>query len=490
MKCLCFGTILNLLYQAKTSQAKQYQICGAMFSAFNTDLNTYDVSTVSHLKNGHDNVPAGLIDNAKVMSIDEAADKITTGLFPLIKQEKHKSIVRAIKAILREDTTIGDDTVVGITPGYEKKNIISLSTFTFNELIAQILYYAIVCVSNKECAGAMKEVGSDFLASFDSSTEEVYFETVQTQKLIPLKKTIKSADFSRTFEKITEGVVVGLSNPSHAHFYSVNVNNFEFKFRDLKKYLSDNLGKYVLSRAKIASLEESGHGDTATFVGFMQLINANREGITSSGSTLGEMLLYFFLEQELGAPKIMSKIEIVNLPRKTISKCDGVHLLSTVDGAFPCHQLVFGASSIDGDLTEAIDRAFDRVVHIKNNSENELQMVENTIYDNIYDAETTKYMESLIFPKAPGTDKPDMAFGAFLGYTIKLSHDGMTNQQYREAVREKMKADIEEIKPYIVRKIQDLGLEGYSFFFYVLPFNDAPNEKTQIMEEVYTGGGL
>ena len=51
-------------------------------------------------------------------------------------------------------------------------------------------------------------------------------------------------------------------------------------------------------------------------------------------------------------------------------------------------------------------------------------------------------------------------------------------------------ADIEEIKPYIVRKIQDLGLEGYSFFFYVLPFNDAPNEKTQIMEEVYTGGGL
>ena len=201
-------------------------------------------------------------------------------------------------------------------------------------------------------------------------------------------------------------------------------------------------------------------------------------------------MLYFFLEQELGAPKIMSKIEIINLPRKTISKCDGVHLLSTVDGALPCHQLVFGASSIDGDLTEAIDRAFDRVVHIKNNSENELQMVENTIYDNIYDAETTKYMESLIFPKAPGTDKPDMAFGAFLGYTIKLSHDGMTNQQYREAVREKMKADIEEIKPYIVRKIQDLGLEGYSFFFYVLPFNDAPNEKTQIMDDVYAGGGL
>lgn len=294
MKRLCFGTILNLLYQAKSAQTKQHQICRVMFSAFNTDMDSYDNSIVGHLKSGHDNVPADLVNKAKSTSIDEVNKKIAAELLPLISQEKHKSIVRAIKEILREDATIGDDTVVGITPGYEKKNIISLSTFTFNELIAQILYYAIVCVSNKECADAMKEVGSDFLASFDSSSEEVYFETVQTQKLIPLKKTIKSADFSRTFEKITEGVVVGLSNPSHAHFYSVNVNNFEFKFRDLKKYLSDNLGKYVLSRAKIASLEKEGHGDTATFTGFMQLINANRDGITSSDSTLGEMLLYFF----------------------------------------------------------------------------------------------------------------------------------------------------------------------------------------------------
>jgi len=490
MKRLCFGTLLNLLYQARTSQAKQHQICRAMFSAFNTDMDSYDNSIVGHLKSGHDNVPASLLDNAKVMSIDDVSDKITTGLLPLIKQEKYKSLVRAIKAILCEDTTIAEDTVVGKISGYEKKNIISCSTFTFNELIAHVLYYVIVNISNRECADATKEVDSDYLSSFDNSTEEIFFDSVQTQRLMPLKKTVKGEDFSRTFEKITDGVVVGLSNPTKAHFYSVNVNNFEFKFRELKKYLFDNLGKYVLSRSKIASLEASGHGDTASLVGFMQLINANRDGITSAENTLGEMLLYFFLEQELGAPKIMSKIEIVNLPRQVISKCDGVHLLSTADGALPCHQLVFGASSIEGNLTEAIDRAFARVEHIKNNSDNELQMVENTIYDNIYDAETTKYMESLIFPQAPGADKPDMAFGAFLGYTIKLPHLGMSNQQYREAVRTKMKMDIEAIKPYIVQKIQERGLEGYSFFFYVLPFNDAPNEKTQIMNDVYAGGGM
>lgn len=490
MKRLCFGTVLRLLYQARTPQAKQYQICGAMFSAFHADIDSYDSSITGHLKSGHDNVPSILLDNAKTVSIDEVSDNITTGLLPLIKQEKYKSFVRAIKAILREDTTIADDTIVGKVAGYEKRNIVSSSTFTLNELIAHILYYVIVNVSNRECADAMKEVGSEFLDSFVDSTEEVFFDTVQSQKLIPLKKTIKGEDFSRTFEKITDGVVVGLSNPSTAQFYSVNVNNFEFKFRDLKKFLFDNLGKYVLSRAKIASMEEMGHGDNVGLAGYMQLINANKDGITLAENTLGEMLLYFFLEQELGAPKIMSKIEIVNLPRKVISKCDGVHLLSTADGGLPCHQLVFGASSIEGNLTEAIDRAFTRVENIKNNSENELQMVENTIYDNIYDAETTKYMEALIFPQAPGADKPDMAFGAFLGYTIKLPHDGMTSSQYREAVRSQMKADIEEIKPYIIQKIQEMGLEGYSFFFYVLPFNDAPNEKTQIMDDVYAGGGM
>ena len=97
-------------------------------------------------------------------------------------------------------------------------------------------------------------------------------------------------------------------------------------------------------------------------------------------------------------------------------------------------------------------------------------------------------MEKIIFPQSPGTAKPDMSCGAFLGYTLNIPSEGLSFGQYRLAVQEKIKTDIEAVKPYILRKLQELKLEGYSFYFYVLPFNDAPMEKTQIMTELFSGG--
>lgn len=52
---------------------------------------------------------------------------------------------------------------------------------------------------------------------------------------------------------------------------------------------------------------------------------------SSAETVLGEMLLYVFMEQELNAPKIMSKIEINDLGRNIESKSDGVHLLAIND---------------------------------------------------------------------------------------------------------------------------------------------------------------
>ena len=86
--------------------------------------------------------------------------------------------------------------------------------------------------------------------------------------------------------------------------------------------------------------------------------------------------------------------------------------------------------------------------------------------------------------------KPDMAFGAFLGYTIKLDQLETDSQKYRVAVKEQLKRDIAKVQPYIVKKIQDNGLAGYSFYFYLLPFNDAPNERRSIIQELVSGGGI
>jgi len=41
--------------------------------------------------------------------------------------------------------------------------------------------------------------------------------------------------------------------------------------------------------------------------------------------------------------------------------------------------------------------------------------------------------------------------------------------------------------PYILQKIKDCGLGMHSFYIYVLPFNDAEEEKKSIMEAVLEG---
>ena len=60
--------------------------------------------------------------------------------------------------------------------------------------------------------------------------------------------------------------------------------------------------------------------------------------------------------------------------------------------------------------------------------------------------------------------------------------------QFKNHALEKIQSDIESIKPHIISKIRELDLDGYSFYFYVLPFNDAPSEKTRIIEDAFEGG--
>ena len=72
-------------------------------------------------------------------------------------------------------------------------------------------------------------------------------------------------------------------------------------------------------------------------------------------------MLYLFLEQELNAPKILSKFEVNAVSGSIESKCDGVYLLSSEDAGLPFHQLVFGASDIVDNLTDAVNHAFDKV---------------------------------------------------------------------------------------------------------------------------------
>jgi len=485
MKRLCFGTLFTILYQAKAQKVTNPILCDAIFCAFGADSTELrDSSLPGHLKNGHDNVPPDVIKAARNSNFNDVQKKFQESVVPLVKDSYRFAIVRAIKDILKDDSNIIDSTVIGYIAGYEKSNILNSSTFNFAGLLSSVFRFAIVEVANQPCANDIRTLDKNIIKKYENGSDEIHFENKTPDEIRPLQKTLNDPNFGRVFRQVSSTQIIGLSNPTTAQIYSTNINNFKFAFKDLKSYLLDNIGSYVLSRAKIAESEKS---KKAMAAGSQALIKFLRAYSTNADAVLGEMLLYIFLEQELDAPKIMSKIEINDIGGDVVSKSDGVHLLSDNSSGIPYHQLVFGASNIVGDMQTAVDRAFNRIKSIESNSTSELQMIENTTHNSIYDKETTNYMLSLLIPQKTDSNVPDMSFGIFLGYTMNIDPTGMNNNQFRDAVKTQLQQDIMAIEPYILSQIQSNSFEGYSFYFYIVPFNDAPNERTNLIDEM-TGG--
>lgn len=491
MKRVCLGTIITLIYQSRTRNVDTIKsVCGGIFETFGLNINNYNKELPSHLKSGHDPVPGDLFAKARTIDINDVASGVERYILPLIHPDKHKCLFCAIKDVIQDDTYITDSTIIGTMPGYEKENILKHDSFYESITLANILTFAITQVENDKLKTNIREIGKDYVDSFLTSNESLFFlsPTVENDQVSPLKRTLKDPMFDRVFLKATDITVSALANPTQASVFYIDPTNCKFRFSGLKDFIINNVGSYVFSRAQIKHILDRTKNPAA--VGANAMLKFIKAYGTKAETVLGEILLYTFMEQKLDAPKIMSKIEIDESNRNIVSKSDGVHLLSINKSGQSFHQLVFGASDIIGDLGISIDRAFEKIMSIEANQDIELRMVDNTTQWTIYDPEATKYMVELMTPQRNGSYKPDMAFGAFLGYTINLDQPETDSQKYRTAVKEQLKKDIDRVQPYIIKKIQDNGLSGYSFYFYILPFNDAPHEKTSIIKELLAGGDI
>jgi hypothetical protein len=489
MKRICLGTMITLLYQSRKRSADKIKtVCGGIFAAFGLDIDNYNKELPSHLKSGHDPVPGDLIDAARTLPIEDIDRGFEAYVIPLIHNEKHEAVFRAIKDILRDDTTILDTTVVGKKVGFEKESILKHDSFDESALLANVVTYAITSTDNEKLGANIREIGTGYVDGFIGKGEDIFFISplVDQDQVSPLKRTLKDPMFDHIFQKATDLTISGMSNPARACVFYIDPNNCKFRFRDLKDFIINNIGSYVFSRAQTKRITDRTKNKAA--VGSQAMLKFMQKYGTNAETVLGEILLYIFMEQELDAPKIMSKIELDEYNRGVVSKSDGVHLLSLNRTGQPFHQLVFGASDIVGDLSAAVDRAFDKIINIEANGDDELRMVESTTQWTIYDPDATQYMVELMRPQRGGSYKPDMAFGAFLGYTIQLDTPETDSQKYKTAVKDQLIKDIAAVQPHITDLITRNGLSGYSFYFYVFPFNDAPNEKVSIINELLTGG--
>lgn len=300
---------------------------------------------------------------------------------------------------------------------------------------------------------------------------------------LTLTPTSKSRDFDTTFTEVSHTCSLGLINDEQLRLFHLAIESNRFSHRDLTRYLRSNIGRYVFSRADLAEYRRDENLELVVYdaVGRILAQDESQQG-------LGELMLYILLEQVLGAPKVLSKIELNRQSGQARSQCDAIHLY-TPEGTNPVRSMVFGTSSVTGDIQDAIDAAFDKIVRIEQNSNVELQLAENHVFTETLDEDSVHRIKELLIPKKGGATIYDRAYSLFLGYDLGLDPNAHSSSDYRARLDAKMQLDLKQHATDIANKIKTHNLDRYSFYVYALPFDDILNDAAAIMDAVLNREG-
>lgn len=297
-----------------------------------------------------------------------------------------------------------------------------------------------------------------------------------------LRNTSFENGFNSVFKEINTTRKLELKNDNCLRFFYLDISNNYFDYSGLHYYLQKNIGRYVFSRATIEKYKKDGDVEAIGLKAIELLRKVSNDRDSGAGGELGEILLYLFLEQKLKAPKLLSKVELKTSPNQYVFGSDAIHLLPIDNEYF---QLIFGEAKIKGKLNDGVKEAFKSIVKVVDPNNNEIVLVENNIFKESFSAKEIEYIESIILPKKRDRDiNIDKAFGIFLGYTLDIDRSQYSNREFKDAVIEKICDDIDSVARYIEEMINKKSLSHYSFYFYILPFNDSQKDRIAIMKKL------
>jgi hypothetical protein len=475
MKKLCIGSYLKILFSAKIAKNEEElfkSLVGPLFdSEFDYDS---DKSTIGKYKKGAA-ISGNLTIAASAGNVDSLSICYSEDLVKKLSPLKQQSLILAIKDLLTSETTLHDTVPIGDDTQYTKYSILSSNTFSLSAILANVTMYCL-----KTPNEATPEIDNIYLNTFDLRRNEIHLDDNPLRVNTVLPFTARQDTFSKTFFEVTHPGALLTPNQSTIKIYALQFQNKEFSFRDINSFINQNIGRYVFSRAKRNDYKVKEDIESLGLDSVKELRRINPT--LSLGDHFSEIMLYSFLECALYAPKVLSKVELNKLSGTFNSSSSGVHLLPSSDLKIRNHQLAFGASKVYNDLTSAIGQAFLQVTDILKNIDDEIDLVESSVLDSIFDRDTTDFLKQTLMPSRSALSKPDTSFGVFLGYSISL--DGtysLSNYDFSKFLRARMTTDILSAIPYIQNQINTLGLTGHSFYFYVLPLIDADGDKNIIM---------
>ena len=166
---------------------------------------------------------------------------------------------------------------------------------------------------------------------------------------------LENTDFLNSFDLLLK-TTIDKNKRDRLNLYALKINANEFNYDNLEEQLVDPMIDYAISR-KVKKQYSNRPGSLS------KKARTKFKEYSKNVGELGELLLFCFLESQLKAPKILSKLELKTTSGLYVNGADGVHFLKLEDGNY---QLIFGESKMYVDIKKAFDNALKSLYEFKN----------------------------------------------------------------------------------------------------------------------------
>ncbi|MFR9302361.1 MAG: DUF1837 domain-containing protein [Fenollaria massiliensis] len=296
-----------------------------------------------------------------------------------------------------------------------------------------------------------------------------------------------SKDVVKIFKNIKDISISNNPDDGNVNIFMCPINARKFDYNKISSVLVDAVIDYALSKRTIKCYK----GKYGTLS--QQARSKLRKHIENNGE-LGELLLFCFLEGHLGAPKILTKLEMKTSNNMYVNGSDGVHLLKINNDRY---KIIFGESKLYNNLLRALRNAFESIYQFVRevNSSGEYKsgiifeksLISSNIENGDFSKKDKEILESIIYPsRGDASLNIDDAFSIFIGYEVDISKEtkDCSDEQFYEVVKEKILSELKEIEHILYDKICNKKLLGHSFYVYIVPFTDIDNTRKNILEDI------
>lgn len=288
-----------------------------------------------------------------------------------------------------------------------------------------------------------------------------------------------------------EPVSVALQAKTNLHLHVLRVQNADFDVQSLYKALKNNSAAYVLSRLNY----KQALSDPGRMMEIAAKVQSQFRSPDDKAGEGGEVILYSLLEGHLGAPKVLSKMEVKTDNEHYVHGSDGVHLLRTGENSY---QLIFGESKMYGDagspgasVKRGIKAAFKSVGEVhKEGFDFDTWLVQSELLKEEMDEASLATLSAILLPAASGGDdvvKKSNAFGIFVGYEVDVSDlkfEDLELDAIEAELRKRATDALVAQHELIKQEVTDRNLGGYPIHIYAVPFTKRGVEDKNGIEKI------